>query len=303
MIIVFHGEDEFRMRMEVRERIANIASEDAARVKTFEIAEKNLEEVFGFLSAAELWQEKKIAVAKFTEWPDDLAGILKEGAEKQNNFGADILFVLAPRSGKGAKIPNAEYKLFPSLGGRELASWIQKTAAKFGNIVDTPAANSIAELHGQNTESIWNDLLVLSCWKPNGKIGANDIAVFHKELPSPKDFALIETLLAGTRKKALKLLCYEFAKQKSPLMLLGSIVTHFRAMLVAKFDEGRDGDAAKKFFAPNHPFWVSKIKQASMRFSEEKIKRALLKLWKIDRAAKTGEHEPEILLEEFILGA
>lgn len=305
MVIVFYGEDEFRMRLEVRERISDSAKKEPARIKTFEIAdEKDLEEIFAFLSAAELWQEKKIATAKFFEWSRDLAKTLKNEAEKRNNFDANILFVLAPRGGNGAKIANAEYKLFPLLAGRALASWIQNTAAKFGNTIDAPALRAVSELHGRNTENIWNELLLLSCWKPGGKIETNDIAVFRKELPAPEDFALVETMAAGNRKDALRLLYYELMNGKPPLMILGSITAYFRAMLVAKFSENRgEDDAANKFFARNHPFWVSNIARASRRFSEDEILRAFRKLWRIDRAAKTGEHKPEMLLEEFIIGA
>lgn len=305
MIIVFHGEDGFRMRLELRERISDIAKKEPARIKIFGIAdEKGLEEVFAFLSAAELWQEKKVAVAKFAEWSSDLAKTLKNEAKNKNDFGTNILFVLVPKNRvRVSEIPEAEYKEFSGLTGRILIHWIQETAVKFGNTIDANASRVLIELRGQNTEGIWNELLLLSCWKPNGKISGRDIAMFRRELPHPKDFALIEALLEGNRKKALKLLHHEFSEHKAPLMILGSMVTHFRALLVAKFS-GKSGEVSvQKFFAQNHPFWVSKIESASQHFSAEEIRQTLQKLWRIDRAAKTGEYEPEMLLEEFIIGA
>lgn len=288
-IVIFAGEDSFRLQSALKKFLNKEAP--GASTQTFESdsSEEITLELREFFKAVTLWQERRIAIAKTPAW---------KGKLPETTTG-DLLILALEKPPTASISKNARVELFPQLKGAELSAWIREIAKGLGNSADSSLVSALIQLHGSDSAAIWNELMTLSCFKPREKLSANDLKTFRSWLPQIGDFAFVEAVLNRNRGRSLSLLLQSLNTGVAPLSLLAGITTNFRAMLVAKC-----GDAStEKFFAGRHPFWISKINQASEKFSEDELKNQLRRLERAERMIKTGKHAPETALEEFVLGA
>jgi DNA polymerase III delta subunit len=287
-IVIFAGEDSFRLQMELKKFLEKEAPGAPFRIfDSASEAELNRELTL-FFQTPGLWQERRIAVVKIPKWEGRLPEIRDP----------DLLVLALGKTPASGIRSNVRLEEFPPLQGAELSRWIRKTAKELGNAVSADLVSALMEIHGSDTGSIWNELMVLSCFKPGKILTASDLKKFRAWIPRVRDFAFIEAVSTKDRKEALRLLLASLNEGVTPLAMLGSLESHFRAMLVAK----AGGKAAAEFFAGRHPYWVSKIKQAASAFNEVELKTYLARLWRTKFLIKTGKHLPEIALEEFVLG-
>jgi DNA polymerase III delta subunit len=288
-LVIFTGEDSFRARRALHALLEKERGRGPARIESFDADESdNLAHTLAaFFNARTLWQERKIAVVRAASW----SGAVPKVAE------SDLLVLLLEQSPRTAP-KGAVVTSFPLLKGAELAEWIRNAAKDLGNDLAADLARALIELHGSDTEAIWNELMVLSSANPGKPLTLEDLKTFRAWIPHVKDFAFVDSVLAKDRPRALRLLHHTLAEGVSPLLILANLAAHFRAMLVAK----TDGKSADVFFRGRHPFWVSKISEHAERFTEQELRAALRRLWRLDYAIKTGIYSPEIAIETFVLG-
>lgn len=299
--IIFAGEDTFRLRAALRKFLDTQAS--GAKTQSFEsdTSEDLVQELREFFQTSTLWQERKVAIVKAPSWKNPLPEVTDP----------DLLILALEKPPPAGILKKTRLETFPKLKGAGLSKWIRGTAAEFGSEIDTALVSLLVELHGSETEAIWNELTILSCFKPGEKLSAKDLRAFRSWVPRVRNFAFVEAVLAKNRRQALRLLLYSLEEGAAPLALLAGLAAQFRAMLVAKSDgtESSRADAslpstaAAAFFAGKHPFWLSKIEQASREFSEDELKAQLRRLERADWLIKTGKHSPSTALEEYIVGA
>lgn len=288
-VVIFAGEDKFRARRALQEFLAAEREKTPALVKSFDADdEEDLPAALAaFFNKDTLWHERKIAVVRAASWSGKLPALTD----------SDLLLLLLEKPPRTAP-KNAVLKSFPVLKGVQLAKWIRDAAKELGNDLAPDLPPALIELHGSDTEAIWNELMILSSANPGTRIALEDLKTFRTWIPHVRDFAFVEAVLGKNRTQALRLLHHTLAEGVSPLLILANLAAHFRAMLVAS----ADGKAADKFFAGRHPFWVSKIQEYAARFTEKELRGALRRLWRLDYSIKTGKYPPEIAIEEFVLG-
>ncbi len=288
MVIIFAGEDTFRTRKALEELLNKEKSKGELRIQKFDAKEDNFKEKLrAFLEESTLWNERKIAIVKATSWNEEIFQISE----------SDLLIFFLEKLPKITP-KNAILKLFPILKGNQLLEWIRDSAKELGNEISYDLQISLLELYGSNTEAIWNELTILSCFRPGKRLNLDDLKELRTWIPHPKDFALVDALLNKNRKLALRLLHQSLLHGISPLSIAANIASHFRAMLMLK----KADKVAKKFFEGKHPFWISKIRKYAAKFSEKEIKDFIKRLALFDYSIKTGRQQAEIALEELVLG-
>jgi DNA polymerase III delta subunit len=288
-IVILGGEDLFRLDRALKKFLEKEASGIA--IQTFESnsAEDIRWQLLEFFRTRSLWQEPKVAVAKIPSWRGNLPEIPTP----------DLLILILEKTPPAGISKKARVETFPALKAAELFKWIRESAKELGNTAAPDLVLALVTLHGSDTAAIWNELVLLSCFKPDEKLSAEDLKTFRSWVPRPKDFAFVEAVLAKNRKQAVRFLFQNLNEGIEPMKILGGLEAHFRAMLVAK-----SGDkTAQDFFSGKHPFWVSKIKYAAMRFEEKELKASLRRIERALLAIKTGKHSPKTALEEFVIGA
>jgi DNA polymerase III delta subunit len=287
--IIFSGEDFFRLGRALKKFLEKEAA--GATIQTFESdsAEDLKLRLREFFRARSLWQEPRVAVAKIPSWQGNLLEIP----------APDLLIFVLKKLPPLSIAKKARVETFPILKAAELSKWIRESAKEFGNSASPDLVSALIALHGSDTAAIWNEIVLLSCFKPEEKLSGKDLKTFRSWVPRAKDFAFVEAVLAKNRKQALRFLMQNLNEGIEPMKILGGLEAHFRAMLVAK-----SGDkTAQDFFSGKHPFWVSKIEYAAMRFEEKELKASLRRIERALLAIKTGKHSPKTALEEFVIGA
>jgi DNA polymerase III delta subunit len=288
-IVIFSGEDFFRLGRALKKFLEKEAA--GAAIQTFESdsAEDLKWKLREFFKARSLWQEPRAAVAKIPAWQGNLPEIP----------APDLLILILEKTPPAGISKKARVETFPNLKGAELSKWIRESAKELGNAAAPDLISALMALHGSDTAAIWNELALLSCFKPGEKLYAEDLKTFRSWVPRPKDFAFVEAVLAKNRKQALRFLLQNLEQGIEPMKILGGLEAHFRAMLAAK----SGGKAAQDFFNGKHPFWVSKIEYASMRFEKKELKARLRRIERALLMIKTGKHSPKTAIEEFVVGA
>lgn len=287
-VVIFTGEDPFRLIRKAREMLHDNEGGAAVTQSFDEESNENFPDVIRrFFDERTLWNDRKIAIARAASWTGKLPAVT----------GNDLLILILKKP--PATLPkNIAVMSFPVLKGAGIAKWIIESGNELGNVIQRDLADALIELHGSDTGAIWNELMILSSAKPGEKLSADDLKMFRLWIPHVKDFAFVNAVLAKNRKHALGLLRKTLAEGASPLLVLGNLAAHFRAMLVTKGDK----QTARRYFAGKHPFWVSEISKHAERFTQEELRSALKRLWRADHAIKTGSHAQDTALEEFVLG-
>jgi len=295
------------MRLAESDRLAKFSAGKKIFVRRFEISDaSSLNDALEFIEAETLFGEKRGAIAKVTGWNAEMSSVFqKHSSEISANANRLLIFLWLnhslPAGGQAGPAHNVTIEEFPALEGKYLQNWIRETAMSFGNTLGPQTISALITLHGSNTESIWHDLVTLSCWKPNSKIEEKDLAIFHTELPKPEAFALLDALMQGNKKQGFEILEYALANGEEPHIILGALINLFRALLVASAAEGNRA-AVKKFFAGRHPYWVSRIMKNARHFTHEELRKQFLRLYQADIAIKTGKMDPAMAIERAVIG-
>jgi DNA polymerase III delta subunit len=287
--IIFSGEDFFRLGRSLKKFLEKEAA--GVAIQTFEpdSVEDLKWKLQEFFKARSLWLEPRVAVAKIPSWQGSLPEIP----------APDLLILILEKTPPASISKKTRVETFPNLRGAELSKWIRESTKELGNTATPDLISALVTLHGSDTAAIWNELALLSCFKPEEKLSGEDLKTFRSWVPRAKDFAFVEAVLAKNRKQALRFLLQNLNEGIEPMKILGGLEAHFRAMLVAKFGD----KTAQEFFSGKHPFWVSRIEYAAMRFEEKELKASLRRIERALLAIKTGKHSPKTALEEFVIGA
>ncbi|MBQ6583481.1 MAG: DNA polymerase III subunit delta [Mogibacterium sp.] len=124
--------------------------------------------------------------------------------------------------------------------------------------------------------------------------GEEDKYVFH----------LIDALVAGRKQQAMEMTIRILASEDSNAMqLIGLLTSQFEMMLDAAEMEARGiplSEMAKRTGV--NEFRFRKAFQASQKFSPERLRAILIRLYNTDLAIKTGDLDKDLALELFLLG-
>ena len=112
---------------------------------------------------------------------------------------------------------------------------------------------------------------------------------------------LVDLLRKRDIPKALVLL-RQLSNDEEPIVLLGLLAAQFRLFLQVR--QAMDSGQPMEQLGPalgKHPFYLKKIGDDLRGFSAKKLKELFYMLQRFDLAIKTGELDPWLALEEFIL--
>lgn len=304
-LILIYGQDSYRMREKLREMVSNLkAQHKGLLIKELDLNIGTPRELSAMFSQNSLFGQKKLFIIrnafandKLFEYFDSLtvrpdhflriSVIIYEEGEPQNT---DKLFKFLQKYGNIHR-----YSL---LEGRPLIKWIEKETQKLGGIIEKPAASYLAGCFGSNTWALSSQIKKFIAFKKGKTITLKDIKDFVRQEASAVIFQALDALSDGKRAKALQHLAVHLARGESPFYLLGMLSYQIRNMLLAKkITEGRLSFKESGL----HPYVFKKLALSARRFSEQDLKKALRKIFEMDRDIKTGKVEPDLALELLIV--
>lgn len=314
MFIVLYGSEPFLAEQKLKEIVESYKKTQKSGLNFYYFyADKGDEAYEEFKSAIEtvsMFTEKKLIVFKnfFLEDSALAKKILdfakKSGIEELKDVVVIFFEGGIPQKNKDFEILLKKPNLFQEFGkieGAKLNNWIQKEFEKLGARIEPKAAVALVQAAGSDLYRLKNEIDKLANYKKN--IVEKDVkelvvSDFHADI-----FSLIDAIARKDKKLSFEILNNHIQNGESEIYLLSMIVYQFRNLLKVKSlaDKGLAavGEIAKK--AGIHPFVAKKTLIASRLFSFENLKSIYEKLFEIDIKIKTGEIEPQMALNLFII--
>lgn len=170
--------------------------------------------------------------------------------------------------------------------------------------IDNFALSYFIESCGTNLQDLINEIRKLIEYKgENGTITREDIDLLCIKQFDSVIFELTDSLGQKNVKKSLEVL-KNLLYAKEPIQkILITLYNHFKKLYITKLCDKYKSDVVKNLnLKPNQTFLVSKYKRQANYFSEQDLKKILLKFIELDEDYKIGNIDLNIGLESVICG-
>ncbi len=170
--------------------------------------------------------------------------------------------------------------------------------------IDNLALSYFIESCGTNLQDLINEIRKLIEYKgENGTITREDIDLLCIKQFDSVIFELTDNLGQKNVKKSLEVL-KNLLYAKEPIQkILITLYNHFKKLYITKLCDKYKSDVVKNLnLKPNQTFLVSKYKRQANYFSEQDLKKILLKFIELDEDYKIGNIDLNIGLESVICG-
>ena len=170
--------------------------------------------------------------------------------------------------------------------------------------IDNLALSYFIESCGTNLQDLINEIRKLIEYKgENGTITREDIDLLCIKQFDSVIFELTDSLGQKNVKKSLEVL-KNLLYAKEPIQkILITLYNHFKKLYITKLCDKYKSDVVKNLnLKPNQTFLVSKYKRQANYFSEQDLKKILLKFIELDEDYKIGNIDLNIGLESVICG-
>ncbi len=185
---------------------------------------------------------------------------------------------------------------------KEMPGWISDEAKKQGGQFTLQASSALAEYTGSDTQIARQEIIKLLSYVDYSR-PVTDEDVYNVSISQNQAnvFQFNEAVATGQKSKGLHLL-HQLLETDDPIMIFGSLVAHFRRLVLIKeaLQQGGKMDAiAKDFglFAKS----ADNLFQQCRRFSQDELNQVYLRLAETDFEIKNGITPAELALENFLM--
>jgi len=321
MIIFLYGEDAFRSREKLMElRNAYLEKNPSSGLFEFDgdtATEDAIKQLKQTLNESGLFAIKKLVIARrFTESSEFVQKKLTDFLEeKLETLEVDKDSVLIFWEAKMPKKTNALYKLldtkvakkqhFEILKGVRLEQWIVHRIHLIdaGTNIEKRALLLLVSEMGDDLSALENELRKLVDFCEDKMIRESDVEMFVSQSVKSMVFESLEALASGNQAKATSLFEDQLKKGENALYLLSMCAWQMRNVLKVA-DAYEEGIRQAPLLAKElklHPFVVQKLLRQIGGFSIERIKKSFALLADLDTQSKSGQIDPKLALDMFVM--
>ena len=187
--------------------------------------------------------------------------------------------------------------------GAALESWISKRARGIGITISPQAATLLANFIGSQLRLLANELDKLATYVGESKtITADDVRNLSAQVQEARIFDLTDALAQRNRKQALDILHELLIDGEPPLMLISTITSQVRSLLLVKELAQKGMRAAQIASATGiAPFVAEKALRQVGKFSASQLENAYRQLLATDAALKRSRMAPEMALDLLVV--
>jgi DNA polymerase-3 subunit delta len=221
---------------------------------------------------------QKAVIVDYLENPSPEADLVLVG---QKLGAREKLLAAAKKAG--------EVHNFEQPTGRALVGWVVGYAKKLGLDLPEDVAQGLTERCSVDKMRLVREIEKLALYVGQRKATREDVEALCAPDVQSNIFAFVDSLAAGDRGKALKLLENLVDTGEPPLRLTYMMRRQFRLVARARtlFERGAaQGEAARELKVP--PFVARKLAEQATRFGEEDLERALALVLDLERGLKGG---------------
>lgn len=317
MIIYIYGQDSFRSRQYLRKTIEQFKQKRDPQGYNVVVLDGKAEsggQILTEIRTAPFLAERRMIVienilsGQNKDLLTNLIEMVKHGGIPASNI---VVFYQAEALGKIKEVKELEKLLkgekygqeFELLKGTKLLAWIKKQIGERGGRINTYALNYLSASAGQDMWFLNSLLDQLVNYKDRGEIQLEDAQLFLEERVDDNVFNMVESIVAGDRKQAFKLLQEQRRLGEDETKLFGLIVWQLRILLEMRDLYEREDNLSSEQIAKKlgiHPFVAKKNLYLVKRFSLAKLKQLHQQLLDIDLKTKTGQGDQDLLVDLFV---
>ncbi len=318
MIYFFYGENYFEARKKTEEIILefqkNFNNKGIVQIFDFSDSEPDIEQLISNARTQSLFFHKRLIILKYfienenkfskaKEFFVFLTGI-KEDKDIQVVFLSGEVKKSASKMAKKILSLAKKAREFKLLNEAALLKWIrnrfeEKSTGKVK--ISHELGKTLIAFCGNDQHLLSNEIEKIINWKSKGEVSKEDIELLVSAKISADIFKMVDALAEQNKALALKLLFENIDAGKHPLYILSMFLYQFRNLVgvssALKNSVSKEAMIAK---LDVHPYVAQKCIRQAGHFSNQKLKKAFLKLCEIDYEAKTGKKEIKFELEKFI---
>lgn len=183
---------------------------------------------------------------------------------------------------------------FNLLRERELINWITLYTKNNKVSIEPNAISELAIRAGNDLYLVTSEINKLSAFKGDEAITADDVKELTKSKFDDNIFLLVDSIGSKNKQRSLKLISDQINFGSHPLMILSMIARQFKIILKTK-DLSATATSLKL-----HPFVFNKAKSQGNNFETNKLTSILNEILNIEKQLKSGENNPELLLDLFV---
>jgi DNA polymerase-3 subunit delta len=184
----------------------------------------------------------------------------------------------------------------------EVRRYIQRYLKDSGRTITASALDKIMEVGAENYMSVLYQLPMLEIAEvESGTIDSEDIDKLITGVEAHSIWDLTDAIESEDAEKYLKILKYLFMNGIKATLIIGTLVTHYNKIYIAKF-------LLKQKFSVQeigkvlgqHPYFLNKFIQSTRGFSEKRLQQIIRMIYDLDYESKTsGEESARLSLQNF----
>ncbi|MDD2758631.1 MAG: DNA polymerase III subunit delta [Patescibacteria group bacterium] len=317
MILYIYGDDTLRSRQFLKKSIDEFKSKrDPQGLNTliFDVVKEAPDRIFGEIVASPFLAEKRMIVLQNVLANSDkefLERIITMMADKKIPESNVVIFWQAEPIGKTSEakklagiLAKEKYAYeFPQMSPAELAGWVVKEVTNRGGKIDRMTAGFLAQNIDADMWLLHSLIDQLIAYKKGEEIRTADARLFLDEKVDDNIFNMVDTIVAGNKKQAFKLLKEQRRIGQDDGYLFSMILRQFKILLQMRDlweqADNLTSDAMAKTLGL-HPFVAKKSLPLVKRYNLEQLKRVYDELLQVDIKTKTGLADQPLLIDLFV---
>jgi DNA polymerase-3 subunit delta len=191
-----------------------------------------------------------------------------------------------------------EFREFPELDPRRLASWLVGIAKEQGGELSSNDATYLVDRVGANQQLLANELEKLLLYKL--EISRQTIDLLTDQAIQSTIFQLLDAAFAGDKQWALKLYEEQRAQKVDPLAIIAMLSWQLQVLALLVMAGSRSADAVASE-AKLSPYTVKKSQNVARKLSPSDIKKYVADLLAIDKRARRESIDLDEALQLYLL--
>jgi DNA polymerase-3 subunit delta len=184
----------------------------------------------------------------------------------------------------------------------EIRRYIQNFLKNAGRTITASALEKIMEVNEEDSVSVLYQLPMLEIAAvENSSIDSEDIDKMITGVEAHSIWDLTDAIEGEDAQKYLKILKYLFINGIGASLIIGTLVTHYNKIYIAKFLLKQNFPAQEIGRAlGQHPYFLNKFISSARNFSEKRLQHILRLIYDLDYESKTsGEESARLSLQNF----
>jgi DNA polymerase-3 subunit delta len=191
---------------------------------------------------------------------------------------------------------------FNRLKEREAIEWASNYLRTYGYQLSGNAASLLIGLTGTDLFTISNELdKLMTARATPGLISPTDIEALVIRSREHSNFELADAIVAGEKKRALRLLSRQLADKQEPVLILGMLARVLRQLLLAKQlmeQQFPASEIAREIGIP--PFRIAEFLTQAKKWHSQQLLYFIKQVAAADNAIKSSLGKPQLQLEYLV---